>query len=128
MARGDISPPPVKRRKLALSEPATPSGPASDLESKDISNPEFMRPVRTIRIFSWNINGIGPYLPPQSTKITSFFKPSHPSQPTPQIKADGLRAFLSRHGWPEVLFLQELKIQQATPKPCPPSSRPSTPL
>ncbi|KAK4034344.1 Endonuclease/exonuclease/phosphatase [Parachaetomium inaequale] len=85
----DISPPPVKRRKLG--------GPVA-------------RP-RTIRVFSWNINGIAPFLPPQSTKITSFFKPSEPDRPSKPPKADGLRAFLSRHNWPEALFLQELKIQ-----------------
>lgn len=69
-----------------------------------------MGPPRTIRIFSWNINGIGNVLPPQSTKITTFFKPSNPSQPPRRPRADNLRAFLSRHNWPEALFLQELKI------------------
>jgi exonuclease III len=93
-----------------------PSGLAAELESKDAVTADSMRPPRTIRIFSWNINGVGPYLPAQSTKITSFFKPSDPSQPAPQVKADGLRAFLSRHGWPEALFLQELKIQQGNTK------------
>jgi exonuclease III len=116
MARGDISPPPVKRRKLALAEPSMPSGLAAELESKDAVTADSMSSPRTIRIFSWNINGVGPYLPAQSTKITSFFKPSDPSQPALQVKADGLRAFLSRHGWPEALFLQELKIQQGNTK------------
>lgn len=76
-----------------------------------------MRPLQTIRIFSWNINGIDPFLPTQSTKITSFFQPSNPSQqPTPP-KSPSIRAFLARHGFPEVLFLQELKIQPSNPKP-----------
>ncbi|KAK4097808.1 DNase I-like protein [Parathielavia hyrcaniae] len=91
--------------------------PLSRATSKDIVSADSRRSGRTIRIFSWNINGIGPYLPSQSTKITSFFKPSDPNQqPLPQPKTHGLRAFLSRHGWPEVLFLQELKIQQGDTK------------
>ncbi|KAK4121658.1 DNase I-like protein [Parathielavia appendiculata] len=117
MARGDISPPPVKRRKVAVAEPCMPSPrPSSTAESTDVASADHRRPGRTIRIFSWNINGIGPYLPPQTTKITSFFKPSDPNQPLPQLKTDGLRIFLSRHGWPEVLFLQELKVQQGDTK------------
>jgi exonuclease III len=69
-------------------------------------------------VFSWNINGIEPFLPPSSLKITSFFTPSNPSAPKPvsESETSGLRAFLSRHGWPEVLFLQELKIKQGDSK------------
>ncbi|AEO67169.1 uncharacterized protein THITE_2031145, partial [Thermothielavioides terrestris NRRL 8126] len=68
----------------------------------------------SMRLFSWNINGIAPYLPTQSTKITSFFQPSDPDRPpaNPPSQKANLRAFLARHNWPEVLFLQELKLRQ----------------
>ncbi|KAL2017095.1 hypothetical protein VTK56DRAFT_2618 [Thermocarpiscus australiensis] len=112
----DISPPAVKRRKLAVT--STPSHNSEAREGTVLA--ESMCRPRAIRIFSWNINGIEPYLPPSSLKITSFFKPSNPDRiqgdrPS-QPRTNGLRAFLSRHGWPEVLFLQELKVQQANSK------------
>ncbi|KAK4249243.1 DNase I-like protein [Corynascus novoguineensis] len=115
MRSHDISPPPVKRRRFEAPRPSDsskPNGAASAL-------PTSRRLPQTIRIFSWNINGITPYLPPQSTKITSFFKPSDPHRSSNaqfHPRADGLRAFLARHDWPEVLFLQELKIQRGNTK------------
>ncbi|KAL2177069.1 Endonuclease/exonuclease/phosphatase [Thermothelomyces heterothallicus CBS 202.75] len=84
-----------------------------------------MRSRQTIRIFSWNINGIAPYLPLQSTAIASFFKSSADPNKRPatndnntstQPGSDNLRTFLSRHNWPAALFLQELKIQQGNDK------------
>jgi exonuclease III len=107
----EISPPPVKRRKLEGVRVLEPSNmkrtepPAAESVALSMS--------RAIRVFSWNINGIAPFLPPQSTKITSFFKPFDPDRPRANNppKADNLRAFLHRHNWPEALFLQELKIQ-----------------
>lgn len=71
-----------------------------------------------IRVFSWNINGIRPFLPASddtNTRITSFFKPISQSTTRISQQANGscsspLRAFLKRHHWPEVLFLQELKV------------------
>jgi exonuclease III len=75
----------------------------------------------SIRLFSWNINGVGPLLPSQTTKITSFFKPldaisDDDIAAARRPRLSGLRAFLSRHNWPEVLFLQELKIAQGDTK------------
>ncbi|KAF4550690.1 Hypothetical protein D9617_16g014780 [Elsinoe fawcettii] len=88
MAR-PISPPPTKRRRLA--PPATTS---SDFDA--------------LRIFSWNINGITPFLPPSQKSIKAFFTPtsSHPAEP-PQ---HSLRAFLRRQHWPHLLLLQEVHI------------------
>lgn len=93
-----------------------------------------MSPPRSIRIFSWNINGIAPYIPSPSPKITSYFKPSA-SQPNHARKTTtvsvttannpsaltvpSIRAFLARHGFPHVLFLQELKLAPSSPRTVP---------
>ncbi|KAK3306500.1 Endonuclease/exonuclease/phosphatase [Chaetomium strumarium] len=115
MMNRDISPPPAKRRRVA---PAAISA-FTDSESKGKITKEDMR-LPSIRLFSWNINGIGPLLPSQTTRITSFFKPLNGdwdnSPAAGQPKLNGLRAFLSRHNWPEVLFLQELKIAEGDSK------------
>lgn len=61
MATGDISPPPTKRPRISAPSVLAPSIP---------SRP-FTRPDRhMLRIFSWNLNGIAPFLQPS---ITSFF-------------------------------------------------------
>ncbi|KAL2126126.1 hypothetical protein VTI74DRAFT_1643 [Chaetomium olivicolor] len=113
----DISPPPVKRRKLATlsAEPRPPAAPSQPTETfTTLSN--YMKTPRSFRLFSWNINGVAPYLPSQTTTITSFFKPSDASQQPPRPKPNSLRTFLSRHNFPEALFLQELKIQNGNTK------------
>ncbi|KAK4198002.1 Endonuclease/exonuclease/phosphatase [Triangularia verruculosa] len=100
----EISPPPLKRRRLA----------PKDAESK----------AQSFRVFSWNINGVGAFLPPTTAKITTFFKqtnnsearPVSPPKTTGQRTSNLLRAFLARHNWPEVLFLQELKIKHGDSK------------
>lgn len=48
------------------------------------------------RVFSWNVNGIGPLLQKQLIFQSSAVNP--------------LRQFLQRHRWPQVLCLQEVKI------------------
>ncbi|VBB76709.1 Putative protein of unknown function [Podospora comata] len=96
----EISPPPLKRRRLVhQSSPETKS--------------------HSVRVFSWNINGVDAFLPPTKSKITTFFKPTNspsgrasPPKTDQETTSNSLRAFLSRHNWPEVLFLQELKIKQ----------------
>lgn len=120
----DISPPPLKRRKVETLN--TDSAEVLNDEGRefskpeDISSPDFCR----IRIFSWNINGIQAFLPAPEPPITTFFKPivepgkassrarsgSKGSEAQVAGRGNPLRAFLQRHGWPEVLFLQELKI------------------
>jgi exonuclease III len=49
-----------------------------------------------IRIFSWNVNGIGPLLQKQLSFDPGSLSP--------------LRLFLKRHQWPQLLCLQEVKI------------------
>jgi exonuclease III len=75
--------------------------------------------LTTLRIFSWNINGIQPFIPASAAPITSYFKPLRQDEvdtlPTTEHgAANTLRAFLARHDWPEVLLLQELKISPAS--------------
>lgn len=122
----EISPPPLKRRKIQISDDA-----AEDEFPKDLEGHMRMRTARMgsksaqrIRLFSWNINGIQPFLPAPNASITSFFKPVKHSDPTgaggapaPTVTeaksayaGNPLREFLQRHRWPEILFLQEIKI------------------
>src|SRR5690242_5504250 len=99
MMDADISPPPSKRRRTA----AAP-GEAADTVSDEGEG--------SIRVLSWNINGIAPFLPASSASITSYFKQSSLKERSSArtSPSSSLRGFLARHRWPEVLFLQELKI------------------
>lgn len=106
-----LSPPPIKRRRLQpdnLDAEQAPSG------QSDATTPPSQT---TVRIFSWNVNGLQPFIPASAAPITSYFKPTRVSEAgtvTSHAPHNSLRAFLSRHRWPEVLFLQELKISPAS--------------
>lgn len=92
----DISPPPAKRRKtspqVSTTQPSRAPEPLPPLEPNNI------------RIFSWNINSITPFL---QKSITSFFPPPFSKEP---VASASLRSFLHRHAWPSILLLQEVKI------------------
>lgn len=118
----DISPPPIKRRRKGQRDG---SKHFIQLGATTWSD------MRSIRIFSWNINGVQSFVPSSNTPITSFFKPvsnqlkrksrGEPLNKTPEAPkspsvGSPLRTFLSRHKWPEVLFLQELKISRQDQK------------
>lgn len=60
-----------------------------------------------ITIYSWNVNGISPFLQPS---IASYFNSSAGQQSSQGSAKASLRDFLRRHGWPSLLFLQEVKI------------------
>lgn len=102
----DISPPPRKRKRLSS------SGSAQE-QPKQHNDDE----KATLTVYSWNINGIAPFI---QRPITSFFKTSKPSETnTPnrnvqetkhETHPPSLRDFLHRHSWPALLFLQEVKI------------------
>lgn len=106
-----ISPPPTKRPKLSptaqtpkLHLPSSPSAPNTD--------------ASILRIYSWNINGITPFLQTQKP-ITSFFTPSSTSNKATNQNSPphpSLREFLRRHNWPQVLCLQEVKIAHSNLK------------
>lgn len=123
----EVSPPPLKRRKLTqiYSQALDSTRVSSTLQGAGNGRNSF-------RVFSWNINGINAFLSstPSTRKITSYFTGSTKTQnasrtdeppnanrirtvPNEDLKGSpySLRAFLSRHDWPEVLFLQELKIK-----------------
>lgn len=82
---GPISPPPIRRKlspdKLVGSQEAP------------------CHPDNHLRIFSWNVNGIGPFLQPPI-----FFSGTYFTSP--------LRSFLARHSWPQIVCLQEVKINR----------------
>jgi exonuclease III len=99
----EISPPSAKRRK-------TTAGPAVTIARQTPSTPQALPPLatNTLRIFSWNINGITPFL---QAPITSFFPISKPqNDQKASVPPASLRGFLQRHTWPSILFLQEVKI------------------
>ncbi|KAF3768619.1 DNase I-like protein [Cryphonectria parasitica EP155] len=123
MDRG-ISPPPLKRQRVQ-----------STLQENLSSQPRSQSSVghglgpTSVRVFTWNINGIQPFLPASTLPITSFFKPvgqhsksglgnttTTKEKSLPDTVGSPLRAFLQRHCWPEILFLQELKISPSDSK------------
>ncbi|KAF2875943.1 Endonuclease/exonuclease/phosphatase [Massariosphaeria phaeospora] len=101
---GDISPPPVKRRKL--SAPLIQKQPIDPSPVPPPEDPNLMR------VFSWNINGIAPFL---QKPITSYFQQKSITDKD-VIPAASLRGFLQRHNWPAILFLQEVKIASSDKK------------
>lgn len=131
-----ISPPPSKRRRLSptpgigvASVPATSSPPATSSTfpsqsptraSTTILAPSLpSRPITElqgddVRIFTWNVNGISPFLQPT---ITNFFRPSKRPLPRSRSSSPGnassspdLRTCLKRWKWPQIVCLQEVKI------------------
>lgn len=97
----DISPPPAKRRKVdRAKDPINLHPPPSELPRPPEGD--------DMRIFSWNINGITPFL---QKSITSFFKTSPKTGGSKDgVPMASLRDFLHRHHWPAMLLLQEVKI------------------
>ncbi|KAJ4351853.1 uncharacterized protein N0V89_007197 [Didymosphaeria variabile] len=92
----EISPPPFKRRKIS----------PTDATSVNLATPSPLAApdADTMRIFSWNVNGIAPFL---QKSITNFFSSKNSDVKFPPAS---LRVFLNRHQWPAILFLQEVKI------------------
>ncbi|KAI1617307.1 exodeoxyribonuclease III [Exophiala viscosa] len=76
-----ISPPPLQRKIPRLTEHVSSTREPS---------------VDQLRIFSWNVNGVGPLLQKQLSFSADSLSP--------------LRTFLKRHHWPQFLCLQEVKI------------------
>ncbi|KAI3325403.1 DNase I-like protein [Xylariaceae sp. AK1471] len=110
-----ISPPPLRRQGHQLETGNPPS--AIDTIPR----------AGTLRVFTWNVNGIAPFVVPylrlrpqqQQESIRSFFR-TDPRRLATGRKPDGegedestpsLRRVLKRHAWPHVLFLQEVKIK-----------------
>lgn len=96
----DVSPPPLKRRKLSVAGSLSTS-PSDLVPSRAEKN------SRLVRVFSWNVNGVKPFL---QRSISLYFTRDGASDASSSRSAASLRAFLQRHGWPQLLFLQEVKI------------------
>jgi exonuclease III len=98
----NISPPPAKRRKIVKG-----SSPAKPIQAVMPPEPPPPLGANSIRVFSWNVNGITPFL---QKSITSFFQASTSKDAKGSVPPASLRGFLHRHKWPSILFLQEVKI------------------
>lgn len=96
-----------KRRIFDDDRPISPP----PLRRKLNSESELKKPSTSFEIISWNVNGVGPFLAAETPQITSFF---NKTQTLPlegnDKEAYSLRNFLRRHNWPEMLGLQEVKI------------------
>jgi exonuclease III len=111
----DISPPPIKRRRVeAVSQPKRLAAAAS-LPSRPITD---LSP-NLFRIFSWNVNGIEPFLQPSITSFFNTAKPRHgglsdgnetEDEKKPLNQGYSLRGNLKRWKFPQVVCLQEVKI------------------
>ncbi|KAL8709643.1 MAG: hypothetical protein Q9225_007421 [Loekoesia sp. 1 TL-2023] len=102
-----LSPPPLKRRRVTPPK-ATSSPPVHDISPPQ---PNCNTRLTALRIFSWNINGISPYLDTQRS-ITNFFTTSSStSRKSPPLQSfPSLRACVHRWSFPHLIFLQEVKI------------------
>ncbi|KAI9711208.1 MAG: hypothetical protein M1820_002195 [Bogoriella megaspora] len=105
-----VSPPPLKRRRLSSLEPEKRKRSLS-LESREQSD------GINLRVFSWNVNGIEPFIQHIVQKpIDAFFKPRSTTASASTDKSSNiapkadLRAFLRRQAYPTILFLQEVKM------------------
>ncbi|KAL2038787.1 hypothetical protein N7G274_008545 [Stereocaulon virgatum] len=120
-----LSPPPLKRRRLSPSPSSLPKHqpPPPPLPTLPTPNSPLATPHTSFRIYTWNINGIAPFLPSQTQKITSFLTPTpttttkrSPSNPQPHNHArpkppqPSLRTRLRDWSWPPILLLQEIKL------------------
>ncbi|KAL9597068.1 MAG: hypothetical protein Q9219_005397 [cf. Caloplaca sp. 3 TL-2023] len=103
-----LSPPPLKRQRLT--SPQAEKRPKPPPPASNILQPQVVSKKRplTFRIFSWNINGVNPYLD-LHRPITSFF-PSTTSKPPSNPPFPSLRACLHRWCFPHIICLQEIKI------------------
>jgi hypothetical protein len=105
-----ISPPPLRRRKL-------PSSPQDLPNSDNVSSGELLHQITPkLRIFSWNVNGILPFIVPLKVQsqpsITLFFAESSTSPKSrPRDPESPLRKFLRRHDFPHIICLQEVQIK-----------------
>ncbi|KAK2071748.1 hypothetical protein P8C59_006150 [Phyllachora maydis] len=104
--RTEISPPPLKRQRRHDCERQLLPGTAPTLSTRPVTALEGGQ----LRIFTWNVNGVQPFLQPP---IDSYFAPSSPeSDASPEHSApvSDLRSCLRRWKWPQVVCLQEVKI------------------
>ena len=98
----DHEPPRKRRRAQNGTAQATPSEPL--LSPPSPPSP----PANHLRVYSWNINGIAPFIQPS---IASYVQGAQNTKSRPDTPiTTSLRNFLRRHHWPQILNLQEVKI------------------
>ncbi|KAI9672277.1 MAG: hypothetical protein M1831_002091 [Alyxoria varia] len=116
-----ISPPPTKRRRISSSHGRASAEQASVANTAPAPDPEN---DNTLRVFSWNINGISHFTQPTLTSYLQHPQKNPNKRPTtttttttttspPPVLTTSLRNFLHRHHWPHILHLQEVKINPA---------------
>lgn len=92
-----LSPPPLKRRRV-----------------EEIKDKHEDRASHDLLVYSWNVNGIDALIQPS---ISHFFgKPNQHVSSSSSVARETkplspLQVVLARHGWPELYFLQEVKIK-----------------
>jgi exonuclease III len=112
-----ISPPPLRRQRPKPNTPVSATN-LSPTFTNSISTtatiekeaappnaqpyPRILKPSN-LRIFSWNVNGITPFI---QKSLTAYFTPSS-SSPT---QSYSLRGILLHNCWPQIFCLQEVKI------------------
>ena len=102
-----ISPPPPRKKRRVVGPGSTATTPTTPSALESVAPP----PDHWLRIYSWNINGIQPFVQPS---IGAYIKPVRPSIPRADAPiTTSLRNFLRRHHWPQLLHLQEVKINPA---------------
>lgn len=117
-SQSPISPPPLTRNQTLRPRPSKAAGD---------ENPEI---EQRFEVLSWNVNGVSEFLTPSSNAplITSYFRPPPSASRAPALKhqnldpelelhgrdstagGSSLRQTLKRHAWPQVVCLQEVKI------------------
>jgi exonuclease III len=98
LCRMSLSPPPLKRRRLGNDDTKPTALPSNPSDTDRIS------------VYSWNVNGIQPFIQKSITSYFQFKKPPSKQSETQVTATGSLRDFLRRHGWPTILCLQEVKI------------------
>lgn len=94
-ATRSLSPPPLRRR-LSPSKFIKQQA-AADTDTSTVE-PATNAPTKSITLYSWNVNSIGPLLQKQLTFSSNSTYP--------------IRTFLKIHRWPHFLCLQEVKVNR----------------
>lgn len=111
---GALSPPPSKRRRLEAEVDGTTDRPLPPPSTS--AAPPNVATEEPLRLFSWNINGISNFLQPSITNYIrrgpagSSNSQNQSTDKSKQILTTSLRNFLQRHAWPQIVHLQEVKI------------------
>ncbi|KAL8685066.1 MAG: hypothetical protein Q9218_007995 [Villophora microphyllina] len=109
-----LSPPPLKRRRISRrrASSSTSSPQISLIPRTPRPEPHSGSKPAILRVYSWNINGIAPYLD-QQRPITKFFpttSSNSTSKSTNTPHPHSFRACFRRWSFPHIVCLQEVKV------------------